>query len=211
MNLTYANYDGFGESYFEGNSVTTPHEAGYSNYRRGVLPFDFYAKKINDELVSQGIDPAGEKILIAGCAYGYTVEYLIDNHGVDAYGIDVSSFAVSQADTEIAYGGRIFQGDVLSSQDLRSVRQNSGGGRFRVVFNECILTCLTDSEAQTASDNMRSESQDLLVHRVWSTDGSDLEKDLDTDWYNSHTLSEWQSLCDPNGDDLWFTEREFQP
>lgn len=203
----YADYNGFDQSYFEGASVASPHDAGYSSYSRGPLPFEFYARKINDELIAQSIDPTGEKVLIAGCAYGYTVEYLVDNWGVEAYGMDVSTYAVNQSDSEIAYGDRVFEGNVLSSQDLRSVRQSTPGGRFSVVLNECVLECLTDAEAEAAAGNMRSEAQTQLVHRVWSTDGSN----LNMDWYNAKTLSAWASLCDPNGDDLWFTEREFQP
>lgn len=204
--MPYQNYNSFDQTYFEGNNVSNPHEAGYSDYTKGLLPFDYYAQKIDNHLTSQGIDPSGKKVLVVGCAYGYTVEYLIDNHNVEAYGMDISSYAVNQASSAIAYPGRIYQGDATSSQDLRSVRQNTAGGKFVVVFNECILSCLTDSEAQTAASNMRSEAQKRLVHRVWSTDGSDIEDDLTTDWYNSHTLAEWQSLCDSNGDDDWFTE-----
>lgn len=209
--MPYASYNNFDQTYFEGTSVASPHEAGYSDYDRHLLPFPDYAQKIRDEVQALGQDPTTVKLLIVGCAYGYTLEYLIDDYNIEAYGMDISTYAVNQADTEIAYGGRIYQGDVLSSQDLKSVRQSSQGGRFDIILNECVLTCLTDSEAQTACNNMRSEAQDTLMHRVWSTDGSDLEADLTTDWYNSHTMDEWRTLCDPNDQDVWYTEREFQP
>lgn len=205
--MPYQNYNSFDQTYFEGTSVSSPHPAGYSNYRRDLLPFDHYSQKIHDELVANGIDPTGEKVLVVGCAYGYTVEYLIDNWDVEAYGMDVSTYAVGEADTEIAYGGRIYQGDVLNSSDLDNVRQSTQGGKFSVIVNECTLECLTDSEAQTAATNLQDEAQNAVVHRIWSTDGSD----LNTDEYNAKTLSEWQSLVDSAGDDYWYTEESFQP
>lgn len=205
--MPFADYSSFGQRYFEGRSVADPHPAGYSDYRRGLLPFDFYADVIATELQADGIDPTGEKVLVCGCAYGYTVEYLIDQWDVDAYGMDVSQWAVDQADSEIGYGGRIYQGDVLSSQDLSDVRKATPGGKFRAIIIECVLECLTDSEAQTAAENARSEAQHSTYVRVWSTDGSD----LNADYYNAKTLAEWQSLCDPNAEDRWMHEDEFQP
>lgn len=205
--MSYADYYGFDQRYFERGEVSDPHPGGYSHYRRELLPFDHYAVYIRDRLVNNGIDPAGEKVLIVGCAYGYTVEYLIDTWDVDCYGMDVSSWAVQQADSEIAYGGRIYQGDILSSQDLANVRKATPGGKFRAIIVECVLECLTDSEAQTAAENVRSEAQAGVYHRVWTADGSD----VNPDWYNNKTLSEWQSLCDPDGADRWYTEDEFQP
>lgn len=203
--MPYYDYGGFGEDYFERLSVTAPNPAGYSEYHRDRLPFDFYAKKLHDELVSRGIDPTGSKVLVVGCAYGYTVEYLIDDWDVDAYGMDVSTWAVNQADSEIAYGGRIYQGDATSSQDIQNVRNSTQGGQFEIVFNECVLECLTDTEAETAATNMRNEAQQAVVQRVWT------ENSANPDYYNSKTIPQWKNLCDPDGQDYWFTEMEFQP
>lgn len=203
--MPYQDYGNFDDRYFEEDSVANPNGAGYTDYRRELLPFDFYAQKLHDELQARGIDPTGAKVLVVGCAYGYTVEYLIDDWNIEAYGMDVSSWAVNQADSEIAYGGRIYQGDVTSSQDLQNVRQSTQGGQFAVIFNECVLECLTDSEAQTACTNMRDEAKEAVVQRCW-VDGH-----VNPDYYNSKTLSEWQNLCDPDGQDYWFTEEEFQP
>ena len=205
--MPYADYGGFGEAYFEGHAVADPHPAGYTNYRKSLLPFDHYAAYIRDELLVDGVDPTGEKVLIVGCAYGYTVEYLVDNWDVDCYGMDTSSWAVQQADTEIAYGDRVYQGDILSSQDISDVRKATPGGKFRAIITECVLECLTDSEAQTAAENVRNEAQAGVYHRIWTADGSD----VNPDWYNDKTLAEWQQLCDPNGEDAWYHEREFQP
>lgn len=204
--MPYADYGGFGQDYFEGLSVSDPHPAGYSDYRRSMVDFKWYAQKIHDELVSQGIDPTGEKVLVVGCAYGYTVEYLIDDWDVDAYGMDVSTYAVNQADSEIAYGDRIYQGDVMSSQDLQNVRQTTQGGKFAVIHNEAVLECLTDSEAQTACENMRGEAQDAVSHVVYTIDST-----VNAEWYNDKNLSEWESLCDPDAEDYWYEKWEFRP
>lgn len=203
--MPFQDYGGFGSAYFEGRHHDNPHPAGYSEYRRNLLPFSYYAEKLTTELQARGVDPTGEKVLIVGCAYGYTVEYLIDQWDVDAYGMDVSSWAVEQAATETAYGDRIYQGDVTNASDLKAVRQSTPGGKFAVVFSECVLECLTDTEAQTATTNMREEAQQAAGHRVWLADR------LADGEYNEHTLSEWQSLCDPDGQDYWFSEASFQP
>lgn len=205
--MPYTDYSGFDQSYFEGASVADPDPAGYSDYRRSLLPFDWYASKLAQILTSQGINPNNEKVLVTGCAYGFTVEYLIDNEGMDAYGMDTSSWAVQQASTATAYGDRIYQGDIRNQNDIKSVRQSTPGGPFGVIYNECTLSCLTDSEAQTACDNLRKEVQESVVHRVWSQDGSD----VNPTYYNTKSISEWQSLCDPNDDDDWRSETEFQP
>lgn len=199
--MPFADYGGFGRDYFEG-LLYMMLASGYSRYERDLLPFDHYAELLRTKLVERGIDPAGEKVLVVGCAYGYTVEYLRSDWGIDAYGMDVSQWAVDNAVVD-----GIYQGDATSANDLRSVRQDTPGGRFGVVFSEAMLSTMTDAEAVAACDNMRSEAQQAAVHRVWSSDGSDIVPE----YYNSKTLSEWRALCDPDGDDYWFTEREFQP
>lgn len=203
--MPYYDYGGFGEPYFEGASVSNPNPAGYSKYTRDLLPWSWYAQVIRDELVSQGIDPSGEKVLIVGCAYGYTIEYLVDNWNVDAYGMDVSSWAVNQADTATSYGGRIYQGDITANNAVKDIQKATPGGKFAVIMTESVLSCLTDAEAQTATDQCRNEAQQTAVHRVWSTDGSD----INTDYYNGKSLAEWQSLCDPNSSDDWMTDYQF--
>lgn len=202
----YIDYGGFGESYFEGGSDATPHPAGYSDYRRAMLPFDHYADMMASIIQNYGVDPANGKVLIVGCAYGYTVQWLRDQYGTEAWGMDASQYAVTQAATEIT-DDVVRLGDVRNSNDLKSVRQESPGGRFDVIFTECVLECLTDAEAQTAAANCRSAAQQRAGHRVWTADGSD----VNPDYYNNKTLAEWQALVDPDGADDWYHEDDFQP
>lgn len=200
--MPYMDYGGFGQDYFEGESVTTPHEAGYDDYRRGLLPFDAYGEKMASIMQNYNVDPSQANVLVVGCAYGYTVEWLRNNYGTEAWGMDISTYAVNN---DVTTDQVVRQGDVLNSTDLRNVRQESPSGKFDVVFSECLLSCLTDSEAQTAAQNCRDEAQQTAVHRVW-TSGR-----VNSTYYNAKTLSEWQSLVDPDGNDQWYTDTSFQP
>lgn len=202
--MPYQDYGGFGENYFEGKQVSNPHPAGYSDYTRELLPFDHYARKVKNELSNKGFSTSGLKILVVGCAYGYTVDQL-QIEGLDAYGMDISQWAQDNAAGSVV--GDIYQGDVTIKSDIQNVAQSTQGGDFSVIYSECALECLTDSEAQEACRNMADEASAAVIHRVWSTDGSDINEQE----YNSKTLSEWQSLCDPNNQDIWYTERELQP
>lgn len=202
----YADYGGFGQDYFEGDSVADPHPAGYSDYSRELLPFGHYADFMAQQIQTYGGDPSRWKILVVGCAYGYTVQWLRDTYGTEAWGMDVSQWAVDQAASEIT-DDVIRQGSVLSSADLRSLRQASPGGKFDAVVTEAVLECLTDAEAQTAAENCRGEASTTVIHRVWTADGSA----VNPDWYNAKPLAEWRSLVDPAGADDWYHEQEFQP
>lgn len=199
--MTYMDYRGFDRSYFEGQApdVADPHPAGYSQYSRALIPFDYASEVADQSIRGQGVGP-NYSIGVIGCAYGYSVESLNTHAHIDAYGLDISSYAVGQSPP----GTPVTQGDVLDAKALRSART---GGPPDVVYNECVLECLTDSEAITAAENMRSEARQTVVHRVWSADGSD----VNPDYYNDKTVSEWQSLVDPAGDDVWVPEEAFHP
>lgn len=195
--MPYADYGGFGQDYFEGGNVSDPHPAGYTYYDESYLPFDQYAKVIRDELQSNGIDPSDAKVLVLGCAYGHTVDWLVNQYNVDAYGMDISTWAVNNGNSAVS--DRIYEGNATLRTDIESV-ENSTGGRFDVIFTECLLTCLTDTEAQDAADAARKRAMQAVVHRVWATD----KADLNTSWYNAKTFSEWQSLVDNAGKDYWY-------
>ncbi len=74
----------------------------YTNYSKGI-GYGNKNKWMNDfEIIAENIIELfhPKKVLDIGCAYGYLVEAL-RNKGVEAYGIDVSEYAVSQADDSI--------------------------------------------------------------------------------------------------------------
>lgn len=198
--MPYANYGGFGQDYFDGASVADPHPAGYTDYRRELLPFDHYADVTANIIQNHGADPSTASVLIVGCAVGYTVEWLQNTYGTDAWGMDISQYAVDNSVTST-----IRQGDVLSANDLKAVRREAPGGKFDVILTECVLECLTDSEAQTAAENCRGEVQQGVAHRLWT-----VGDDLNSSWYNSKTLSEWQTLVDSTGEDSWYADGHFR-
>lgn len=202
--MPYADYGGFDAAYFDAASAQTPHPAGYTEYRAGLLPFAHYADLMATAIEQYGVDASGAKVLVVGCAYGYTVQWLRDQYGVEAWGMDVSQHAVEQAGTEIA-DDVVRHGDVLSAQDIKAVRRDAPGGPFDIVFTECVLECLTDAEAQTATANCRDAAKHQSVHRVWTMDR------VNPDYYNAKDLAGWRALCDADGADGWFGEADFQP
>lgn len=183
----------FDDAYFTGGR-----EYGYSTYTRNLLPFEHYAAFIDQELRANGIDPQKSRVHIVGAAYGYTAEWLQNRHNIAASGQDISAFAL----------GRSPLPGVLSHADARNGidTQFARGNRYDVIITECVLSCLSDADAQTLVDNCRSSARNVL-HRVWTTDGSD----VNPDYYNAKTLAEWQALVDPNGVDIWYHDHDFAP
>lgn len=187
----------FDEAYFTGGR-----EYGYSDYHRELLPFEWYSELIAQKVEQHGFSPQNANVLIAGAAYGYTVDYLWQNYGTTAYGIDISDHAASQ-------NADVIQGDIRNKNDVKSaVRLVSG--KYDVILTEAVLSCLSDQDAAHACELLRKEC-DTLVHRVWSSGGSDINDHGRSNWYTEHTISEWQQICDPNGQDIWETEHEWQP
>ena len=80
----------FGEMYFDG-----PREYGYGGYHN-----DGRWKPVASDIISHfGLVP-GSRVLDIGCAKGFLVSDLV-NQGIDAYGIDVSQYAVSCGESQI--------------------------------------------------------------------------------------------------------------
>jgi len=95
----------FDEKYFEQG-------AGLVNSR--IYNLDNTSKYLNSiaNTIHQVLNPSNE--LDIGCAKGYLVE-IFDRLGIDAYGIDISEYAVSQACTKIKNKLRIVD---IESQEL---------------------------------------------------------------------------------------------
>ena len=101
-------------SYFEGQLNGNTHPAGYSSYSKcnynqvstmyvptfeestGSIYGDI-CKGLNIKLTNRFI---GKKLLVLGAAYGWEVKGFRDL-GIDAWGVDVSSYAISQAQPAI--------------------------------------------------------------------------------------------------------------
>lgn len=78
----------FDEQYFNGKT-----KSAYEDYKtcKGIV--HCHAKIILDAVRKHGFNPASS--FDAGCAYGYIVQYMSEN-GLDAYGSDISEYAVSE-------------------------------------------------------------------------------------------------------------------
>lgn len=176
--MPYTDYSGFDQSYFEGAAVADPNPAGYTDYTQKYFDYSAIADR-----VGQNTQP----IIAVGVAYGYTVTEL-RARGVEIVGMDISSWAVQQANSQY-----VLQGDARSSTDVATLAGEVTGNP-KVAVSLCLLSCLTDDEAVSVCENLRAEAQSV-AHLVWT--------DPNPDYYNKKTLADWQALCDPNGDDTW--------
>ena len=91
----------YGETYFDG-----PREYGYGGYR-----YDGRWRPVAQDIVDHfGLKP-GDKVLDVGCAKGFLVKDLLEL-GIDAYGIDVSHYALMNCEPEVV--GRLQIGSAES-------------------------------------------------------------------------------------------------
>ena len=88
----------FGRDYFDG-----PREYGYGGYR-----YDGRWKPVARDIVAHfGLKP-GDRVLDIGCAKGFLVKDLL-SIGIDAYGVDVSEYALRNCEPEVV--GRLHLGN----------------------------------------------------------------------------------------------------
>ena len=88
----------FGKMYFDG-----PREYGYGGYR-----YDGRWVSIAKEIVSRYNLKKGDRVLDIGCAKGFLVKDLL-SIGIEAYGIDVSEYALKNCEPEVI--GRLHLGN----------------------------------------------------------------------------------------------------
>ncbi|WOI11822.1 class I SAM-dependent methyltransferase [Thalassospira lucentensis] len=92
----------FGEAYFDG-----PREQGYGGYY-----YDGRWTKIADKAISRYDLKIGDRVLDIGCAKGFFVNDLVyGKTQVDAYGVDVSEYAVKNCHPDVI--GRLHIGNAL--------------------------------------------------------------------------------------------------
>lgn len=143
---------------------------------------------------------AQNKVLIAGCGYGYTVNYCL-NLGMDIWGCDASQYALDKA-TEVlppAARARITMGDITSRNSLNSVRSFAGlSGKqlFQGVVTEDVLGVLTPAEVSTALVELRRIGNTVL-HIVTCSKPTDMPGDRHPDliW---RSQQEWKSIATPD-------------
>lgn len=134
-------------------------------------------------------------LLIAGCAFGYTVQYLTDlpAYTASAYGFDASAWAISQAQAEVpAVAARLMVADALSASDMDAARLmvvGHGARKVPLVVTEDMLPCLTDAEIPAALANLRAISN-TLAHIV-TLDGPGADHATGLNWKSA---AEWRAL-----------------
>lgn len=90
----------FGELYFDG-----PRDYGYGGYK-----YDGRWKPVAADIIKHFGLTKGARVLDVGCAKGYLVRELVDQ-GIDAYGVDISPYAVRNCHADIV--GRIHVGNAI--------------------------------------------------------------------------------------------------
>ena len=88
----------YGEIYFDG-----PRDFGYGGYR-----YDGRWVPVAKDIIEHFNLKPGDRVLDVGCAKGFLVKDLLAE-GIDAYGLDISEYAVMNCEAEVV--GRIHQGN----------------------------------------------------------------------------------------------------
>lgn len=182
----------FDESYFRGGAYT---DYGVEMWGTSFT-FPGFVSGFRTRAQAKGTDPVGRRVGVLGCAYGYSVLEM-RALGINAYGIDVSAFAISQA--PVAVAPFLMQGDATVRNVLNSFRTFAGltgNAKFDILLSEDLLPCLSDSEVTAASGEWRSRHGTRIAHRV-ST------HQVLNPVHNWHTLVEWRALIGSSADWLW--------
>lgn len=168
-------------SYFDGKKTTYQHNAGYSKYERwqrkndDFLPTDQSTGEYwKDLALRYNLDHSlqNKKILEIGCAKGFIIEALRDL-GLEAYGLDVSSYAVNCARDDIK--------PFLTVGDARTYLTNYKKFEFDIVFSRRTLSCFTDAELNIIVPELNRISKSQF-HSIWPEDNSE--------YYNVKTVQQ---------------------
>ena len=130
--------DSFSEYYYR-------HDCGipYERNEYWLNFFDHVAKQIVETL-----NP--KKVLDAGCAWGFLVEAL-RNRGVEAYGIDISEYAISNVAESVKPFCRV--GSISDPFDQH----------YDLIVSIEVLEHMTSNDAQKAIENLCSHSERLII------------------------------------------------
>lgn len=166
----------FDKAYFVGD-----HPAGYTDY--GTLNRSMF------EAIADLVEQYDKPLLIAGCGYGYTIEELVDK-GVDAYGIDISQFALIQSAQRIRT--RVAQADMTDLVEMEAIVNMFTD--FETVVTEASMSCVDDPEMASMVLN---QIADNVIHLV--------RTDVNDEFYNVKSLTEWRAML-PS--DTWLSYEE---
>jgi len=162
-------------SYFDGRTQAYRHNAGYGHYDRWYRnDSEFWKDKAANWINHLAL--SGKKVLEIGCAKGFLVKDLRDA-GVDAYGIDVSPYAISQCEEGVA--------PYLTVADARNLGSlGYARNEFDVLITSRFLECLSDAEVTQFNTDAAFCSR-KQVHLITPPGG------LNQDYYNAKTAQQW--------------------
>lgn len=166
----------YNQNYFDGK-LGDPHPEGYWEYER--------SNWMDGELgrFLQGLNPAvlaNKKVLELGCAKGFLVEDL-RGYGVDAYGIDISQYAIDNAPTAVQSFASV--GDI---RDLSSYNNKE----FDYVYSVRVLGCLDPNDLPVVIDEINRISKNQIHIIDEPSYGS-------TNYYNLQTKENWLNYSFP--------------
>lgn len=98
----------YGEKYFDG-----PRDYGYGGYR-----YDGRWVPVAKDIIQHFALKPGDKVLDVGCAKGFLVkDFMIACPGVEAYGLDISKYALMHCEPEVVGRLHLGSGDDLPFPD----------------------------------------------------------------------------------------------
>jgi len=96
----------YGEDYFDGSR-----DVGYGGYR-----YDGRWVSVAKDIITQYCLKPGDRVLDVGCAKGFLVKDLLAE-GIDAYGMDVSQYALMHCEPEVVGRLQIGSAEILPFPD----------------------------------------------------------------------------------------------
>jgi 2-polyprenyl-3-methyl-5-hydroxy-6-metoxy-1,4-benzoquinol methylase len=75
----------YNQDYFRGKISNNPDPSGYDEYGPNIYvseTFDIIADRFLEKSSLSGVNLAGKRVLVIGCAYGYLVKHLVDRGSI---------------------------------------------------------------------------------------------------------------------------------
>jgi len=164
-------------SYFDGARQRVSHNAGYSIYER-VRRFDgpastgeLWQDRARD-LIAR-FDLVGKRVMDLGCAKGFVVEDL-RSLGVDAYGCDVSGYAISQSSVLIR--------PYLLHGEAQVVLREFPDNQFDFITSRGFIECV---------DPTRLPALIVEINRTAKKQAHFIHTDINLNFYTRLPLDEW--------------------
>jgi 2-polyprenyl-3-methyl-5-hydroxy-6-metoxy-1,4-benzoquinol methylase len=162
----------YNASYFDGKYQSMKHNAGYDTYERWYRNESNNFLDIAKDLVGR-FSLEGKKVLDIGCAKGFLVEDL-RFLGVKAFGVDVSTYALSKANPDIS--------SYLELADVRNKLQDYKDKEFDLVVSMNVLCCFSDKELTDLT---------IQLNRISMNQFHIINENENPNFYNSKDLIKW--------------------